>query len=192
MLDELDEERDMHSIQEAKEEEDDEPYQIGRGMRTGLSIEDDEPEDDFNFRAHTGAVTHGDREDIDDMAIAGTQTKIYYQNEEPDHKTLNDDLHEIEDDYEDQYNDDDEEEEEKVEPDMTIPVDSPNIPTQFSIHNSGTKFGVEKPGIASPGPASYEREHIQTTFSVKEVAQDFNHKPSIDEISENEPTEDRK
>lgn len=110
MLDELDEEDNMHSIQEAKEEEDDENDHIGKGMRTGLSIEDDEHEDDFNHRVHTGAVTHGDREDIDDMAIAGTQTKIYYQNEEPDHRDFNDDLQEIDEDYPDHYDEDCEEE----------------------------------------------------------------------------------
>lgn len=80
----------------------------------------------------------------------------------------------------------------KIEPDITIPVDSPNIPTQFSIHNSRTKFVLEKPENSKINNIASEREHVQTTFSVKEVPQDYTKKPSVDEISDQEPNEERK
>ncbi|CAI2384210.1 unnamed protein product [Moneuplotes crassus] len=82
LMNELDmeEEKDpMHSIKE----EDEELEQYSRHMRTGSSIEDDEdPEEDFNQRQDSKFVDTDDRDDIEDLQVAGTRTQLQYQEED--------------------------------------------------------------------------------------------------------------
>lgn len=176
-----DKESRMHSIQETNEENLDEFDQIGQGMRTGLSMEDDEPEDDFNKRDHTPNKARetedlDDREDIDEMDVAGTQTRLQYQSHNEiakkvyrkysPKKNLNSDLHEIE--------------EEKINKDYlsdTIPVSTQKDITQFSVHgNKITKFNtpaatnfVNHNITSNALNQNIGSEHDATTFSVQNV-----------------------
>jgi len=172
----------MHSIQEAKEEEDEEFENYGKGMRTGLSIEDDDQDDDFNKREATTSNYNNqdnedldDRADIEDMVIAGTKTQMQYQDEiaktcSPNKsnnqtKTLNQDLEEAYEDIE----------EKKIE-NQTIPIVTNNNMTQFSVHNSDTYTNLRK----QPEFINYNKnddttkeissyQHDNTKFSIKKT-----------------------
>lgn len=192
MLDELEDsaeqnEAKMHSIQEAKEEDELEHY--SRGMRTGSSIEDDEAEE-FNKRVDTHfEYTEDARDDIDEMPVAGTQTRVKYQQQEEAHQQ-NDDYEEDEEDAQDYENYENEEEFDQNEPeetvkDMTIPIEQPQDATQFSVHNSGSKYDkTENIEISQETAPVFINHNVQrpdeTNFSVKNVE----HQEDIDENEE--------
>lgn len=204
MLDILDEEPyQMQSIQETKEEEDEDLETYKLGMRTGLSIEDDEHEDEFNHRVGTHYQSSDVRDDIDDMMVAGTKTQLQYQEEEKEETLqINNDIQNEEEIHKRRdsipSNNDDYNEEAYQE---TIPVDTPHDATQFSIHNSATQFSVHEPNtqiispdskkeskstskkIESPNKSNYDN----TTFSVKQV--DNKEEEKDDEIDDNTPVE---
>ena len=90
---------------------------------------DDEQEDDFNYREQTHFGGTDERDDIEDMAVAGTKTKIQYQSPSKK-KILNNDLNEIES----SNNDYQRQEESKSNMDNIIPVSQTNGQTQFSVY----------------------------------------------------------
>jgi hypothetical protein len=184
MLDELEDstepkEAQMHSIQEVREEDELEHY--SRGMRTGLSIEDDEAEE-FNRRVDTHfQYTEDGREDIEEMPVAGTQTIVNHQQQEEHPQQQLDDYEEIEEDEQDYENYEDEEqfngdEHQDIVGDQTIPIEQPQDATQFSVHNSGSKYDqtehIEIPQETAPVFIDHNTERPDgTTFSIKKVEQ---------------------
>ena len=163
----------MHSIQE----EDEDLEQYSRHMRTGSSIDEDDhnSEEEFNMREPTGYISKNDRDDIDDMEIAGTKTQLKYQKEDEkvSDNNLNEDIKDVAPDSFNAWKEDKFEEihEESNLLSETIPIGTQNDATQFSIHDSKTQFSVHSPDNEAEWTENLDEIRVpsQTTFSVHKV-----------------------
>ena len=184
----------MHSIQEAKDEEDYDLQEYGKGMRTGLSIEEDEPDDEFNKREATNVIPDQtdisrfpDRDDIEDMVVAGTKTRLKHQtNDIPTYVDQNTSPSKYIDNTQQQFEEDKQELDIQTE---TIPVDTTNNMTQFTVHNNEATTNIAQPEPKFVNHNTVTTNSVissivtpeceQTVFNVKNVNSDTNPEPEI-------------